>query len=134
MGRRGPPPKPTRLKILAGNPGKRPLNDAEPVPAPGRPSCPAWVSKEGRAEWRRVTRELEALGLLARIDQATLACYCQSVAEVRIATVTEGDLDRQLKTAVAFAEPVMLFLIAALIGAIFISMVLPIFTLQDYIK
>jgi type II secretory pathway component PulF len=53
---------------------------------------------------------------------------------VRIATVTESDLDRQLKTAVAFAEPLMLFLIAALIGAIFISMVLPIFTLQDYIK
>ncbi len=53
---------------------------------------------------------------------------------VRIADVTEGDLDRHLKTAVAFAEPLMLFLIAGFIGAIFISMVLPIFTLQDYIK
>ena len=53
---------------------------------------------------------------------------------VRIANVTEGDLDRQLKTAVAFAEPLMLFCIAAFIGTIFISMVLPIFTLQDYIK
>jgi type II secretory pathway component PulF len=53
---------------------------------------------------------------------------------VRIANVTEGDLDRQLKTAVAFAEPLMLFLIATFIGTIFISMVLPIFTLQDYIK
>jgi type IV pilus assembly protein PilC len=53
---------------------------------------------------------------------------------IRIANVTEGDLDRQLKTAVAFAEPLMLFFIAAFIGTIFISMVLPIFTLQDYIK
>src|SRR2546425_10209344 len=53
---------------------------------------------------------------------------------VRIANVTEGDLDRQLKTAVALAEPLMLFFIAAFIGTIFISMVLPIFTLQDYIK
>ncbi len=53
---------------------------------------------------------------------------------VRIANVTENDLDRQLRTAVAFAEPLMLFVIAALIGTIFISMVLPIFTLQDYIK
>jgi len=53
---------------------------------------------------------------------------------VRIASVTEGDLDRELKTAVAFAEPLMLFLIAGFIGTIFISMVLPIFTLQDYIK
>ncbi len=53
---------------------------------------------------------------------------------VRLATVTEGDLDRQLKTAVALAEPLMLFFIAAFIGTIFIGMVIPIFTLQDYIK
>jgi type II secretory pathway component PulF len=53
---------------------------------------------------------------------------------VRIANVTEGDLDRELKTAVALMEPAMLFFIAAFIGTIFISMVLPIFTLQDYIK
>jgi len=53
---------------------------------------------------------------------------------IRIANVTEGDLDRELKTAVAFAEPLMLFLIAAFIGTIFIGMVIPIFTLQQYIK
>jgi type II secretory pathway component PulF len=53
---------------------------------------------------------------------------------VRIANTTEGDLDRQLKTAVAFAEPMMLFFIAGFIGTIFIGMVLPIFTLQEYIK
>ncbi len=53
---------------------------------------------------------------------------------VRLANVTESDLDRQLKTAVAFAEPVMLFFIAAFIGTIFIGMVIPIFTIQDYIK
>jgi len=53
---------------------------------------------------------------------------------VRIATVTEGDLDRHLKTAVAFAEPLMLFLIAGFIGIIFIGMLLPVFSLQDYIK
>ena len=53
---------------------------------------------------------------------------------VRIANVTEGDLDRQLKTAVAFAEPLMLFLIAGFIGTIFIGMLLPIFTMQQYIK
>ena len=53
---------------------------------------------------------------------------------VRIANVTESDLDRELKTAVALMEPLMLFFIAGFIGTIFISMVLPIFTLQDYIK
>jgi len=53
---------------------------------------------------------------------------------IRIANVTESDLDRQLKTAVAFTEPLMLFFIAAFIGTIFISMVLPIFTMQEHIK
>jgi type II secretory pathway component PulF len=61
-----------------------------------------------------------------------------SVAEeselVRLANVTEGDLDRQLKTAVSLAEPLMLFLVAGLVGAIVIGMVLPIFSLQDHIK
>jgi type II secretory pathway component PulF len=53
---------------------------------------------------------------------------------LRIANVTEGDLDRQLKAVVALAEPLMLFLIAALVGTIFIGMVIPIFSLQDHIK
>jgi len=53
---------------------------------------------------------------------------------LRIANVTEADLDRQLKTVVALAEPLMLFLIAGLVGTIFIGMVIPIFSLQDHIK
>lgn len=53
---------------------------------------------------------------------------------VRLAGVTEITLDRQLKTAVALAEPLMLFAIAGLIGTIFVGMVIPIFTIQDYIK
>jgi general secretion pathway protein F len=53
---------------------------------------------------------------------------------VRIANVTEGDLDRHLKTAVAFAEPAMLFFIAAFIGVIFIGMLLPILTMSEHIK
>ncbi|MBX3739314.1 MAG: type II secretion system F family protein [Candidatus Didemnitutus sp.] len=53
---------------------------------------------------------------------------------LRIAQVTENDLDRQLKAVVALVEPLMLFLIAAFIGTIFIGMVYPIFSLQDHIK
>ena len=53
---------------------------------------------------------------------------------VRLAGVTEITLDRQLKMAVGLAEPIMLFVIAAFIGIIFIGMVIPIFTIQDYIK
>jgi type II secretory pathway component PulF len=53
---------------------------------------------------------------------------------VRIANVTEVDLDRHLKTAVAFAEPLMLFLIAGFIGIIFIGMLLPVLTMSSNIK
>jgi len=53
---------------------------------------------------------------------------------IRIANVTETDLDRELKTAVSLAEPLMLFLIAGFIGTIFIGMVMPIFSLQEKIK
>lgn len=51
----------------------------------------------------------------------------------RLAEVNEKQLDRSLKTAVSFAEPIMLFLMAALVGTIVIGMLLPIFNLQDLI-
>ncbi len=53
---------------------------------------------------------------------------------VRLAGTTEVTLDRQLKMAVSLAEPIMLFVIAAFIGVIFIGMVIPIFAIQDSIK
>jgi type II secretory pathway component PulF len=53
---------------------------------------------------------------------------------VRIASVAEVDLDRHLKTAVAFAEPLLLFFIAAFIGTIFIGMLLPVLSMSEYIK
>jgi len=53
---------------------------------------------------------------------------------VRIASVAEVDLDRHLKTAVAFAEPLMLFFIAGFIGIIFIGMLLPVLSMGEYIK
>jgi type II secretory pathway component PulF len=53
---------------------------------------------------------------------------------VRLAMVTDGDLDRQLRTAVALAEPMLLFVMAGFIGTIFVGMVIPIFAIQGYIK
>ena len=45
----------------------------------------------------------------------------------------EADLDRQLRMLVAVAEPVMLFVMAGLIGTIVISMLLPVFNLQELV-
>ena len=48
MATRGRKPKPTALKVLEGNPGKRPLNDREPVPPRAALKCPAWLLPEAK--------------------------------------------------------------------------------------
>lgn len=53
---------------------------------------------------------------------------------LRLATTYEGDLDRQLRLLVSVAEPLMLFIAAGVIGTVVVSMLLPIFNLQDLIK
>jgi P27 family predicted phage terminase small subunit len=73
---RGRKPKPTILKVLDGNPGKRPLNDREPQPPGGIPVRPDWLDAEAQAEWGRVTGELQMSGLLTVADRAALAAYC----------------------------------------------------------
>ncbi len=78
MGRRGPAPKPAHLKLLEGNPGKRPIR-VEPKPKPVAPKCPSWLDREAKREWKRVAPELEKLGLFTQIDGASLAAYCQAV-------------------------------------------------------
>jgi type II secretory pathway component PulF len=52
----------------------------------------------------------------------------------RLSLSYESDLDRRLRTLVTLAEPLMLFTMAAVVGTIVIGMLLPIFTLQDYVK
>ncbi len=74
---RGRKPTPTKLKILRGNPGKRPVNDREPHPRQGIPKCPQHLDDEARREWRRATKELAAIGMLCHVDRADLAAYCQ---------------------------------------------------------
>ena len=80
MAQKGRKPKPTALKILEGNPGKRQLNNSEPTPAKKAPKCPSWLDTEAKKEWRRLTKQLEDLGLLTTVDMAAFAGYCQAYA------------------------------------------------------
>ena len=75
MGRR---PKPTALKELAGNPGKRALNTREPKPRARRPRMPAHLSPEAAVEWRRITRELRGMNLLSSADADAIAMYADT--------------------------------------------------------
>ncbi len=78
---RGPKPKPTRLKELEGNPGKRAVNHQEPKPDVEIPECPAHLNGAARTEWKRITKELHALKLIAKIDRAALAICCTAWAD-----------------------------------------------------
>lgn len=73
---RGRKPKPTVAKLLAGNPGHRRLNDAEPSAPAGVPDCPDHLDDEARAEWFRTTKVLLDMGLLSKADRAALGAYC----------------------------------------------------------
>ena len=75
---RGRKPKPTALKVIAGNPGRRPLNRREPVPERDVPTCPSHLLAAGKAEWKRIVHELYDLGVISRLDRASLAAYCQA--------------------------------------------------------
>ena len=51
-------PKPTAIRRLEGNRGKRAWNHAEPMPPDTLPRCPEHLSEVARREWRRVARTL----------------------------------------------------------------------------
>lgn len=121
MGARGPAPKPTALKQLAGNPGKRAPNKNEPRPVAKKPKMPAhftpqiaeqdaakeWAVQQreffelARAEWRRVARELGNVpGLLTSVDADALAMYCETYARWVQASqkLAAGGMVEKLKT------------------------------------
>ena len=74
---RGRKPKPTKLKIVEGNPGKRAINQNEPK-VMGTPRCPEHLDEEAKKEWKRMSKLLSKAGLLANVDKAQLAMYCQA--------------------------------------------------------
>ena len=66
---RGPPPKPTYLRILEGNPSKRPLNRNEPQPPPVETlDPPDYLGGHAATEWCRIVPGLSAMRLLTIAD------------------------------------------------------------------
>ena len=80
MATRGRKPKPTNIKVLEGNPGKRKLNIYEPSPEKKAPECPDWLEDEAKAEWERLCEPMMKLGILSELDMAAFAVYCQAYA------------------------------------------------------
>ena len=84
----GRPPKPTVLKLLEGNPGKRKLNDREPVPKSGRPKRPSWLASNARRYWPSTLALLDDMDVLSVVDGTAVALLCTALAEY-VASNTE---------------------------------------------
>jgi len=69
----GRPPKPTEMKRLAGNPGKRPLNESEPKPKPLQPHKPTHMMPAAARFWREHVPRLVELGVATEVDGPALA-------------------------------------------------------------
>lgn len=111
----GRKPKPTALKLVTGNPGKRAINENEPKPAvlAQAPPPPRHLTATAKAEWRRLSKELHLLGLLSELDVAVFASYCDSFAtwvEARRALEAvrreEAQIDRQIAKRIAAGQEV----------------------------
>ena len=78
MGRRGPRPQPTELKILRGNPGHRPLNKAEPQPPADGVVMPSHLGAVAVDKWNELLPLLQAVRVITRADIEALARYCDT--------------------------------------------------------
>jgi P27 family predicted phage terminase small subunit len=86
MGRRGPAPKPTNLRILHGD-EERYINRAEPQPREGLPQPPAGLDAATRAIWDYIVAELAAMRLATPPDRDQIHAYCEAVSLHAKATV-----------------------------------------------
>lgn len=94
----GRPPKPTSLKLVQGNPGKRALNKQEPDPdylADLTP--PSWLTDAAADVWVEEAPKFRAARLLTECDVLAFAALCQAAADYRRATLKTGDADVKVK-------------------------------------
>ncbi len=76
MAIRGPKPKPTALKMIAGNPGRRPLNLSEPQPgAIGEPHYK--LPRAAKRKWRELCQDHVWGQVLTAADRDILEHYCR---------------------------------------------------------
>ena len=95
--------KPTRVKELAGNPGKRKINKTEPRPF-GTPDAPAGMSNAAQAVWQRLTVAMPA-GVFTGADVFLLSAYCEVVAAHQAATRMIARQTLEVKGSTGQAKP-----------------------------
>ena len=86
--------KPSKLKLLEGNPGKRPLPKDEYTPEPGcKP--PRGLSRAEKAIWAYYAEQLDRGMLLSKGDRDNLANVCRKIARVDAISKILNDPDTE---------------------------------------
>lgn len=78
MGKRGRRPIPTKLKVLRGNPGCRPINKSEPEPPTDGITMPPHLGPVAAERWRQLLPMLQSVKLMTQADVEALARYCDT--------------------------------------------------------
>lgn len=73
------PPRPTALKLIAGEKKKSRLNDDEPMPQDGVPACPS-TDPRVLEVWDYTVKQLLTMRVLTMADRDVLHAYCEAVA------------------------------------------------------
>lgn len=80
---------PANVHMLRGNPSKKSraeLNGTAGAAFQAKvPPCPEFLTDDAKAEWARITRDLKKLGMVAAVDRAELAIYCQAWGDWKMA-------------------------------------------------
>ncbi len=79
----GPPKTPTQLRLVRGNPSKRPINKNEPKPPVGIPPTPKHFDKQGKYWFKRMAEELDAIGVISQLDARALEMLVEAYTEYR---------------------------------------------------
>lgn len=88
----GRPPKPTALKLVEGNKGKRAINSQEPDPAYlNDMTPPAWLGAAAAEVWNEMAPKLRAAQVLTELDVQALAMGCVAISQYRQSVSRIGD-------------------------------------------
>ncbi|PZG14432.1 phage terminase small subunit P27 family [Micromonospora craterilacus] len=84
VGKRGPHPEPTALKLVKGTRADR-VNTAEPVPSPpvAQIEPPQWLTPEAVTFWQEYSPDLIRKGVLTQWDVEAFAVCCDAAARRR---------------------------------------------------
>ena len=81
------PKKPTALRLVNGNPSRRPLPKKEPKPKAGKIKKPKNLTPQASKVWDSLCELLDSIGVLTIADSLALERLCECYSEIKKADI-----------------------------------------------